>query len=278
VITSGLKMEAMVVTADVNYTGGVVHIIDSVLTPPLNLSATAFAADLTYLAGALVATDLLDTLSAAPDLTIFAPSNDAFAAIGSAAANLTTQQITDILSYHVINGTIAYSSSLGNGSVATLGGSDVNITVEDGAVFVNSARVINADILYAGGVIHVIDAVLNPDNATEPDASDDAPVPQFSGASSAALPLTSGLPVPSTTVSALVATTPDVAEGYETQTESGAVGTGAGGSEPTGGSGGGMGGGSESSSSSGLAAGAKPTGAVAVGALLGGAALLAGNW
>lgn len=138
-----------------NYTNGVVHIIDSVLTVPLDLTKTAVAAELSDLAGALIATNLLTTLSDASDLTIFAPSNAAFAAIGSAAGNLTTKQLTSILEYHVINGTVAYASDLGNGSVATLGGSDVKITVEDGAVFVNSARVINADILYAGGVIHV---------------------------------------------------------------------------------------------------------------------------
>lgn len=253
-----------------------VHIIDQVLTPPLNLTATAIAANLTALAGALVATDLLDTLETAPDLTIFAPSNEAFSAIGSAVGGLTKKQIAGILAYHVVNGTIAYSSSLGNGSVSASDGSDLKITVEDGAVFVNSARVITADILYANGVIHVIDAVLNPDNSTKPDPSEMTGVAQFSGASSAPLPFTSGLPEASTTVSNLVATTADVAEGYSTQT-GGAVGTGAGGtgaSQPTGGNGGG-GSGSASSSSSGIAA--MPTGAMGAAALFGGAAAIMVN-
>lgn len=233
------------------------------------MTATALPANLTALAGALVATDLLQTLESAGDLTIFAPTNAAFSAISSAAGNLTAQQATSLLEYHVINGTVAYSSSLGNGSVETVAGESVNITVEDGAVFVNSARVILADVLYAGGVIHVIDAVLNPNNATAPEPDTTTAVAQFSGASSGtAVPYTSQLPSysASTTYSGLTETTADVAAGYETQTGNGAVGTGAGGS-------GNMGGGS--SSSSGMAA--MPTGAIGAAALFGGAALVA-NW
>ncbi|KAK3698746.1 hypothetical protein LTR37_016836 [Vermiconidia calcicola] len=274
VITSGLKTESTVVQADLNYTNGIVHVIDTVLTIPLNVSTTAYAANLTALAGALTAANLVDTLDAASDITVFAPSNDAFSAIGSAAGNLSTQQLGEILQYHVINSTIAYSSSLGNGSVETLGGGILNITVTDGVVFVNSARVINADILISGGVMHVIDSVLNPNNSTqsEPDADEDEPVVQFSGASSAPLgALTSGAPAASTTVTALVATTEDVAQGYPTQT-GGAIGTGAGGSEPTGSNSGGGGSGSESSSSD---MASMPTGAIGAAALFGGAAFLA---
>jgi uncharacterized surface protein with fasciclin (FAS1) repeats len=107
-----------------------------VLTVPYNVSVTALAADLTALAGALIATDLLATLDTASDITVFAPSNDAFAAIGSAAGTLSTSQLASILEYHVISGTVAYSSSLGNGSVASLAGGDLNITVADGAMYV----------------------------------------------------------------------------------------------------------------------------------------------
>ena len=124
------------------------HIIDQVLTVPYNVSTTALAADLTALAGALEATNLLTTLDAAKDITVFAPNNAAFTAIGSAAGKLSVSALTSILEYHVIKGTVAYSSSLSTSSVKTLGGSDVNITVEGGAVFVNAARV---RILIGGG-------------------------------------------------------------------------------------------------------------------------------
>ena len=68
-------------------------------------------------------------------------------------------QLTDILEYHVIEGTVAYSSDITAGKVTTLQGDDVTISVDGGAVFVNAARVINADILIPQGVLHVIDSV-----------------------------------------------------------------------------------------------------------------------
>lgn len=239
------------------------------------MSTTAVAAGLSDLVGALTAADLVDTIDGLSDITIFAPSNSAFAAIGSAAGNLSVKQLTSILEYHVINGTIAYSTSIGNGSVTTLGGQKVTLTVEDGAVFVNAARVITADILVSGGVVHVIDSVLNPMNTTaKPMPNESMAAVQFAGASSVSSnPLTSGVPTPSTTMSGLVATTDNVASGYPKQTQ-GPVGTAAGGS-PTGGSGSGGSGGSGSSSSTGMAA--LPTGAIGAAALFGGAALVA-NW
>ncbi|KAK5167835.1 uncharacterized protein LTR77_007534 [Saxophila tyrrhenica] len=258
VLTSGLKLESTVVQADVNYTNGVVHIIDSVLQVPRNVSTTAIGAGLTALAGALTLTDLVDTVDGLSDVTIFAPTNAAFRAIGRTAANLSTSDLTDILTYHVINGTVVYSADITEGSVTTLQGDDVEITVEDDAVFVNGARVILADVLVAGGVVHVIDSVLNPANATaEADPSATTGVVQFSGASSAsATPYTSGIPTASTTNPGLTQTTNEVAA--------------------TGGSGGNGGSGSgSSSSSSGIAA--LPTGAVGAAALFGGAAFLA-NW
>ena len=121
--------------------------------------ATTSAANLTALLGAVTAAGVASTLESAADLTIFAPSNAAFQAIGSGLGNLTTMELTSILEYHVIKGTVAYSSDIKPGKVKTLEGADVTIAVEDGAVFVNAARVINADILIPEGVLHVIDSV-----------------------------------------------------------------------------------------------------------------------
>ena len=163
------------------------------------------------------------------------------------------------LEYHVLNGTVAYSSSITNGSIETAAGSKVNTLVEDGAIFVNSARVVIADILFSGGVIHVIDAVLNPNNITKPDSSVTTPVVEFASATSGtAVPYTTDVSYsPSRTVPALTATTNDVAQGYTTAAKGGS----------------GSGSGSGFSSSSGIAT--MPTGAIGAAALFGGAALLA---
>ncbi|KAE9369162.1 Fasciclin-domain-containing protein [Stipitochalara longipes BDJ] len=192
-IFSGLLAKSTVVTADLNFTGGVLHIIDTVLTIPESDAATAAAANLTALTGALTQANLVSTVDSLHDVTIFAPSNAAFQAIGSAVGTLTTAQLASILEYHVINGTVGYAPSLTNTTLTTVGGGSVTITVENGTVFVNSAKVIIPDVLVANGVVHVIDGVLNPNNtsaAPNPTTTSAA----FSGASSATdVPFTSGV-------------------------------------------------------------------------------------
>jgi uncharacterized surface protein with fasciclin (FAS1) repeats len=142
---------------NIKFTGGVIHIIDTVLTLPISDAATAVAAGLTSLAGALTTANLVSTVNGLKDVTIFAPSNAAFEAIGSAVGSLTTDQLTSILTYHVVVGTVGYSTTLTNTTLKTVNGGSVTITVEDGSIFVNSARVIIPDVLVANGVVHVID-------------------------------------------------------------------------------------------------------------------------
>ena len=134
-----------------------IHIIDKVLTIPRNISTTAVAANLTALAGAVTKAGLLEPLTSAKDITIFAPNNAAFQSIGSTVANLTTDQLTAILGYHVVTGTVAYSSTLKNETIKSSTGQDLTIRVTGGNVFVNSAKVVIPDVLIANGVIHVID-------------------------------------------------------------------------------------------------------------------------
>lgn len=146
---------------DLMFEGGVMHIIDTVLTVPISLSFSAVDSNLTALAGALTQTSLISAVDNLKDVTIFAPSNAAFQAIGTAAGSLTTEQLASILEYHVINGTVGYSSllttGLANESFPTLAGGNVNIRAEDNKVFVNSAQVTVTDIIVSNGVIHVLD-------------------------------------------------------------------------------------------------------------------------
>merc|ERR1712014_292940 len=118
---SGLKQVSTVAQPNVNYTNGVVHIIDEVLMIPGNLTSTAQNANLTAFLGAAQNASVASTLLGSEDLTIFAPSNSAFQDIGSLTGNLTMDMLADILSYHVIEGTVAYSSDLSNTSLTTSG-------------------------------------------------------------------------------------------------------------------------------------------------------------
>ena len=106
-----------------------------------------------------------DTLSDAnSQFTVFAPTDDAFAALGADAVQALIDNpaaLTDVLLYHVIGDTVTSTnlSSNGAGLAATLGG-NVNVAFENGEVYINFARVTAVDIRTDNGVVHVIDAVL----------------------------------------------------------------------------------------------------------------------
>ena len=76
------------------------HIINQVLTLPQNISFTAEQAGLSAVAGALTKANLVDALDSAMDVTVFAPNNAAFQAIGSATGNLSMADLANILEYH----------------------------------------------------------------------------------------------------------------------------------------------------------------------------------
>lgn len=180
-----------------------IHVIDRFLVLPEVVSDTLTTANLTSLRGALNDTNLLDAVDTIPDVTIFAPSSEAFQNIGSALANLSTSDLTNILTYHVVNGTVGYSSGIENGTtLTTLNGANLTITIgEEGRIFVNSARVTIADVLIANGVVHVIDEVLNPSNATIANPSDEEGEGAFPGATPVSeAPFTSGQPSPTTSI------------------------------------------------------------------------------
>lgn len=126
---------------------------------PARISTTAVAANLTAFAGALTKANLVETVDTMKDVTVFAPTNAAFAAIGSVAGSLNVTQLTDILKYHVVNGTIGYSSDLKNGQkLKALNGKDVTVTIEsNGDIYIDSAKVVLPNALVANGVVHVID-------------------------------------------------------------------------------------------------------------------------
>jgi uncharacterized surface protein with fasciclin (FAS1) repeats len=130
--------------------------VDSVLAPPMNITSTAKFLGLTSLTGGLEKAGLVH-VDHLVGVTVFAPNNDAFQAIGNLIGNLTTDQLLDILEYHVVVD-VAYSTSLMNDmELDTVNGKKLTITVDGDQVFVNGARVIKSDVLINSGVIHVID-------------------------------------------------------------------------------------------------------------------------
>jgi uncharacterized surface protein with fasciclin (FAS1) repeats len=149
-------------------------------TPAVNLAMTAGATTIhTSLVAALTAADLVTTLSGETEYTVFAPSDDAFAAAGIDLDSFDTPEeiavLTDILLYHVVAGT-TLSTDLAEGmtTVSAANSDDLTIHVADGAVMVGTAmaNVTLADVPASNGVIHVIDQVLMPPADATPDPFD----------------------------------------------------------------------------------------------------------
>ena len=122
------------------------------------------------LVAAVTAADLATTLSGDGPFTVFAPTDDAFAALPEGTVDGLLADIpalTNILTYHVVSGSVLAADVAGLSSAPTLQGTDVSVRVENGNVFINDSQVILTDIIGSNGVIHVIDAVLLP-TADEP--------------------------------------------------------------------------------------------------------------
>jgi len=120
----------------------------------------------TTLVAAVQAADLVDTLKSEGPFTVFAPTDDAFAALPEGTVEGLLNDIpalTDVLLYHVVSGAVNAETVVGLESATTVQGSDISIEVRDGAVYLNgNIQVIITDIQASNGVIHVIDGVLLP--------------------------------------------------------------------------------------------------------------------
>ena len=120
------------------------------------------------LTAALQAAGLVDTLAGKGPFTVFAPTDEAFAALPKGTVEQllkpeNKEKLVKILTYHVVPGAVK-SGSLQSGDVATVEGSPVMVKLDAGKVMVNKANVIEADIEASNGVIHVIDKVILPPN------------------------------------------------------------------------------------------------------------------
>lgn len=117
-----------------------------------------------HLIQALVKANLVSTV-AKNELTVFAPTDEAFetlfATLGvDGIEDLTAEQLTPILLYHVVGGKVA-STDLSSGFAPTVNGAAIEVDLSSG-VMINDASVVIADIRAANGIIHVIDKVLLP--------------------------------------------------------------------------------------------------------------------
>ena len=124
------------------------------------------AGTFTTLVAAVEAAGLVDTLKGDGPFTVFAPTDEAFAALpeGTVEGLLEDPEaLAAILTYHVVPGKVMSGDLSDNMMAATVNGADVTIMTE-GGVMVNDANVVAADVLASNGVIHVIDKVILPES------------------------------------------------------------------------------------------------------------------
>lgn len=199
------KRMSEVAAANIEYDNGVIHTLDSVLLPPDGVNDTLLDLGLTYLYGALQETDLTTDVATADGITVFVPTNQAFIDVGQQLQDLSAQDLSTILQFHVVP-SVAYTTDLADGdTLDTLANTeynsqiDIHVDENDGALYASNARVITANILLSNGVAHLIDEVLNPNEDAEDyygyELGDDGNgVPAFEDAASATIPaLTSGV-------------------------------------------------------------------------------------
>ncbi|KAB0479691.1 fasciclin domain-containing protein [Vibrio sp. IB15] len=119
----------------------------------------------TTLVAAVKAAGLVDTLKGEGPFTVFAPTDEAFAALPEGTVDMLLKpenkdKLVAVLTYHVVPGKVMAEDVVKLDSAVTIQGEPVTISTDHGVVMINKAHVVTADVKASNGVIHVIDAVL----------------------------------------------------------------------------------------------------------------------
>ena len=169
---------ATVTTADVMSSNGVIHVIDTVLSPTNaynDITQTATCTGVhTSLVAALIQAELAETLQGEGPFTVFAPTDQAFADAGIDLAALNTDEgketLTDILLFHVYSGTLASTDITEGMKLRMLNGDDAMLSPTLG---IEGANITSVDVQTSNGIIHIVDKVLMPpvDSETDGDST-----------------------------------------------------------------------------------------------------------
>jgi len=169
-----LVNRAKVTRANVPASNGIIHVIDGVLLPPAEPTSINSILDVLQLDGrfsvllaALEVTGLDDAVAGPGPFTLFAPTDEAFAALLaalgiSADELLANPDLSSILLYHVLGSREEALQLLRARIATTLMGDDLSIRVRRSSFFVNDSRVINPNVNAPNGILHTLDKVLLP--------------------------------------------------------------------------------------------------------------------
>ena len=165
--SDSMAMDSSSMAMDTMATEGVM-VGGAMMVPSKNIVENAvMSSDHTTLVAAVKAAGLAETLSGAGPFTVFAPTNEAFAALPAGTVDNLLKpamkaDLTKVLTYHVVSGAYKAADLKDGMELTTVEGQKLKVSVKDGVVMVGDAKVTIADVISSNGVTHVIDAVLLP--------------------------------------------------------------------------------------------------------------------
>lgn len=168
VFISGADTVSSVLEGDIPYSGGIIHMVDTVLVPPytfIDMCRARFPEFESFL-GALYKVGLAQELNDMNDVTFFAPSDSAFQLTSGALSMITDEELHNVLAYHVVPNRVLFSTDLVDGSVwpsfangsyvnDTAGAAMLSVTVAANNVYMDSSPILDPDILIANGILHM---------------------------------------------------------------------------------------------------------------------------
>ncbi len=179
--------ESNVIITDIEGSNGVIHVIDAVLLPPVDetgmmdktiVDIAVEDENFSTLVAALTEAGLVEALQGDGPFTVFAPTNDAFAALPEGALDellADTESLSNVLLYHVVSGAVKAADvvALDGQEVETLSGDSIIVKLDGEDVMINDAMVVITDIEASNGIIHVVDAVILPPAGEEMEMVED---------------------------------------------------------------------------------------------------------
>jgi uncharacterized surface protein with fasciclin (FAS1) repeats len=175
VISDGRGRKSTITATDVPASNGVVHVLDKVILPPTVVNVAANNPQFSILVEAVTAAGLGGTLSGAGPFTVFAPTNDAFAAlltelnISKAALLADKPLLTAVLTYHVLPAKVLKAGVPAGKAITTLQGGIFKVDAAGTALVITDGRnrksnITATDVIASNGVVHVVDKVILPAN------------------------------------------------------------------------------------------------------------------
>lgn len=170
-ITTGLGNRCTLVQKDIVFQGGVVQVVDNLLIPPTTMTKTTQAFQISSFLASLYAAKLMPQAEVRNNVTIFAPNDIAIKAVGGSLRDMSQEYLSRIFAYHIVPDKVLSLEMLANNSALatiandTLGKEKQTLMIRRAGnnKYVNSAQIVQGDILMANGILHIISNVLNPD-------------------------------------------------------------------------------------------------------------------